>query len=219
MPALAKPLILCALLACAGCAKSSDVSEPRREHILAGPHGWIDVTVHAPAAAASAAASAAGPAVSAKTDEAPAKVLGMRLGVCRLEFLVNGESMLVDGGDLARADAAGNSLGYRFPVPAGALDTELHVSSCVGEPLQVKLPLTQAKDQLTTLEFDGKALALKAVGPYSPATLDTVHGDVGRLHARGQATDDTLANLTRLVFASVILNLVVLGVLFLRRRR
>ncbi len=206
MLAMTKPLILLALLVCAGCAKSSDISEPRRDHILAGPHGWIDLTVHAPAAAsapASASAAASGVPV-----------------ICAVDFSVDGETMTAGAYDLAHADAAGNPIGFRFPVPAGALKTQLVFNVCVGrESLKARLDVAQQKDQLTTLEFDGKTLALKAMQPYSPATLDTVHGDVGKLHDHGEATDGTLANLTRLVFASVILNLVVLGVLFLRRRR
>ena len=223
MSALTKSAITLALLACAGCAKPSDISQARRDHLLAGPHGWIDVTVHAPAAAASAASASASAAVHAAVTldgkDAPLKPADMRSGNCRLEFTVNGEVMMADDGNLAQADAAANPLGYRFPVPAGALDGALRISSCVESPLQVKLPLTQGKDQLSLLEFDGKALALKSVQPYAPATLDTVHADVARLHDRGDATDGMLANLRRLVFASIILNLVVLGMLFRRRRR
>ncbi len=140
--------------------------------------------------------------------------------MCAVDVAVDGETMAAGAYDLARADAAGNPIGFRFAVPAGALKTELMFSVCTGhEALRSRLDVAQQKDQLTTLEFDGKALALKAQQPYSPATLDTVHGDVGQLHERGDATDGVLANLTRLVFASIILNLVVLGVLFLRRRR
>lgn len=218
MPALTKSMIMLALLACAGCAKPSDISEARREHLMAGPHGWIDVTVHAPTPA-SAPASAPAQVVVKLSGKESLKVTDLRPNDCHLEFTVNGETMMVDYGNLAQADAAGNPLGYRFPVPAGALDTGLDISSCVDARLSVKLALAQAKDQLSLLEFDGKALALKAMQPYAPATLDTVHGDVGKLHEHGEATDGTLANLTRLVFAGVILNLVVLGVLFLRRRR
>ena len=219
MSALTKSAIALALLACAGCAKPSDISEARRDHLLAGPHGWLDVTVHAPAAPASTASAPVQVAVTPNGKDAPLKPADVRSGDCRLEFIVNGEVMMADDGNLARADAAGNPLGYRFPVPAGTLDSELHISSCVENPLQVKLPLTQGKDQLSLLEFDGKALALKSVQPYAPATLDTVHADVARLHDRGDATDGMLANLRRLVFASIILNLVVLGMLFRRRRR
>ena len=221
MPALRKPAIMLALLACAGCAKPSDISEARRDHLMAGPHGWVDVTVHAPVVASAASAAASVPVhVAAKVNgNAPLRPAVGRLGDCHLEFTVNGETMMVDDGNLAQADAAGNPLGYRFPVPAGALDTELSISSCVDAPLSAKLPLAETKDQLSLLEFDGKSLALKSMQPYAPATLDTVHGDIGRLHEHGDATDGTLANLTRLVFASIILNLVVLGVLFLRRRR
>ncbi len=228
MPAMTKPAILLALLACAGCAKPSDISEARRDHLLAGPHGWIDVTVHAPVAAsapASAAAAASAPASTRLHVDATLhgaalpRAADLHPDDCLLKFSVNGETMMVDDGNLARADAAGSPLGYRFPVPAGALDAELDILACVDKTLPVKLPLTQAKDQLSLLEFDGKALVLKSTQPYAPATLDAVQGDIGRLHERGDAADGMLATLTRLVIASVVLNLVVLAVLFLRRKR
>src|ERR1700712_2084278 len=107
MPLLPKSLILLALLLCAGCAKPSDISAARRDHILAGPHGWIDLTLHAPAAA-SAPVSANAPLAKA----------------CVMAFVVNGEPMMQESGDPAQADAARIPLGYRFVSPAGALHAE-----------------------------------------------------------------------------------------------
>lgn len=222
MPPTIKPLILLALLACAACAKPSDISESRREHILAGPHGWIDITLHAPTPAASTASAPAGAewvvpleGRKASAGSQPRKVSA----TCDLQFLVDGEQMVGESVDLRQPDAAGNAMGWRFPVPAGALKTEVDIDSCGPAGVQATLDVAQVKDQLSLLEFDGKALTLKSTRAYAPATLDTVHGDVGQLHERGEATDGTLATLTRLVIASVVLNLVVLAALLLRRKR
>lgn len=191
-----RSLILLALVACAGCTRASDA---RGDHILAGPHGWIDLTLHAPAPAGAASAA----------DGAPG---------CSVAFHVNGESMLSEMGvPLAKADAARSPIGYRFVVPAGTLATDLTVSNCVKTEVHAGLPVTLDKDHLALLAFDGKTLALTSNEPYQPATLDALRGDVAALHDHGAATDGTLSTLTRLVIASLVLNAVVL-VVALRRR-
>jgi hypothetical protein len=213
MPDLTKSVILLALLACAGCAKPNDIGEARREHILGGPHGWIDVTVHAPAAPASAAAATprAGRTGADPASDRPSPA-------CELQFVVDGESVLRETADLAQADATGHPMGWRFPVSTGARRTELDIQSCVADRLAATLAIDQRQDQLALVEFDGTALVLKATQLYVPATLDTVSRDVGRLDDRGAASEARLATLTHLVIASVALNLVVLAALFLRRR-
>lgn len=192
-------LLLLSLLAFAACTKASDA---RREHLLAGPHGWIDVTLHAPRGVA--AAEGAG----RPSGQAP----------CEISFLVNGEALLDETGDLAQADAANNPLGYRFMVPAGRLNSELTISRCVRE-LRLPLPLTMAKDHLALLEFDGQHLAVSATEPYAPSTLDAVHGEIARLQARAEAGDGALATLKNLTIACVALNAAVLAAVFLRRPR
>jgi hypothetical protein len=197
MHRLTKSLLVLTLLAAAGCTKADDA---RRDHLLAGPHGWIDITLKAPPAAKAAASAPAG---------APS---------CRMGLQVNGETRLDEVGDLVQADAAENSLGYRFVVPAGKLDTELRISNCVKDELRLPLPVALADNQLALLEFDGQTLALKSTGTYEPATLDAVRGDVARLHARTDAADATLSTLTRLAIASLVLNVVVILVALRRRK-
>jgi hypothetical protein len=194
----AKLLFVAALVACAGCTRASDA---RREHILAGPHGWIDVTVHAPKDAA--------PAGAARRTPGQAQ--------CAMQFLVNGEVLLDEAGDLAQADTAKNPLGYRFAVPAGTLNTELALSRCVKD-LRLPLPVTLDKNHLALLEFDGQRLRVAATEPWEPSTLDAVHGDVAKLQARSQADEGTLAALRKLGIACVLLNVAVLAAVFLRRR-
>jgi|GEM_PF-2172132 len=193
-----RPLLLLTLLAFTACTKASDA---RREHLLAGPHGWIDVTLHAPKDAAAASAS--------RTDGQ---------AQCAMQFLVNGEPMLDETGDLAQADAAKNPLGWRFVVPAGALNTELAISRCV-KALRLPLPVALEKDHLALLEFDGQRVSVTSNEPWTPSTLDGVHGDVARLQARAKASDETLDTLRKLAIACVLLNVVVLAAVFLRKPR
>jgi hypothetical protein len=210
MHLLPKSLILLALLACAGCAKPSDVTDAgvaRRDHILAGPHGWIDLTLHAPATASAPkeAASAARPTAD-----------------CQVAFTVGGEPMIEPSGDLAQADAAKSPLGYRFVVPAGRLDTRLTIAACVKIPVDLPLSLAIEKGHLTLLEFDGRALKVGATQAWEPTTLEDVNADVAKLHEHGAATDDALATLKALAIAGVLLNVVLLlggAVLMFRRRR
>ena len=193
-----RALILSCLAACAGCTRASDA---RVDHILAGPHGWVDLTLHAPAP----------DGVASAADGAPP---------CSVAFHVNGESMLSEMGvTLVQADAAKSPIGYRFVVPAGSLATDVTVSNCVKTEVHAALPVTLDKDHLALLAFDGKTLALTSNEPYQPATLDAVRGDVAALHDHGAATDGTLSTLTKLVIAGLVLNAIVLAVALRRRNR
>ena len=206
MRMLPKTSILLALILCAGCAKSSDA---RRDHVLAGPHGWIDITLHAPVAASAAVAGK------------PAASAGKPSRDCGTVFTVNGEAMLAESGDLARADAAKNPLGYRFVVPAGTLDTRLEITGCVKDGLERSLSVTMENDHLALLEFDGRQLALKSNEPYAPMSLETLHDEVATLQKGAEATDGALFKLTRLARLSVLLNVIlaVAAIVFAIRRR
>ena len=207
MRMLPKTVILLALILCAGCAKPSDVA--RRDHLLAGPHGWIDITLHAPVTASGAAAGK--PAASAAGLSAD----------CDLRFLVNGETMLRESGDLAQADAAKNPLGYRFVAPAGTLDLRLMIAGCVSDDVRQALSIPLEKDRLASLEFDGRQLALKSNEPYAPTSLDTLHDQVVSLQHGAEDTDGALFKLTRLARLSLLLNaiLVVAAIVFAIRRK
>jgi len=217
MHPLPKTLILLALIACAGCAKPSDVTDAsaaRRDHILAGPHGWIDLTLHAPAPASA-------PTSGTVTAPKAASVVDRSSTMCQMAFQVNGEPMIEPTGDLARADAAKSPLGYRFVVPAGALHAELTIAGCVPSRLSLPLSMTLEKGHLALLEFDGQRLAVASTQAWEPTRLEDVSADVARLHDHGDATDGALSTLTRLAIASVLLNVVVLlgaAVVAFRRR-
>ena len=198
MRLLIKPLLLFALIACAGCTRAS--GDARIDHILAGPHGWIDITLHAPALiAAKSAASAVG------------------LPSCSFRFGTNGETRLVERVDLAQADAAGTPVGYRFVAPAGALNTELALAGCTDE-LDVSLLVKLEKDQLALLEYDGHKLILKSTQPYAPTSLDGLHGEIAALQQRADGSDTAMSTLTKLAIASVLLNVVVIALVLARRR-
>lgn len=205
MRRLSKSLVLLTMLVCAGCAKPSDASDARRDHVLAGPHGWIDITLHAPVAA-SAPASASAATLSAS---------------CDVGFTVNGERQLRDSVDLAQADVAHNPVGYRFVVPSGTLNTTLSVSTCVKDELAMALSVAMEPEHVARLEFDGQHLALTSTEAWHPVTLEAVRSDVAALQAHGESTDGTLSTLTRLALAGVVLDVVVIAVvigLAIRRR-
>lgn len=222
MHPLPKILIPLALIACAGCAKPSDVTDAsvaRRDHILAGPHGWIDLTVHAPAPASAplsgtvSTPNAAGAKTASSVDRSST--------MCQMAFLVDGEPMIEPTGDLAQADAAKSPLGYRFVVPAGTLHAELTIWNCVEPRRSLPLSTTLEKGHLAMLEFDGHHLAVASTRAWEPTTLEDVNADVAKLHDHGDATDGALSILTKLAIASVLLNVVVLlgvAVVAFRRR-
>ena len=213
-----KPLLLFVLLACAGCTRASD--DARIDHILAGPHGWIDVTLHAPVAAS--AAGLALRSIEIKRDgknhvTANATATVAATTSCNISFKANGETRLIETADLAAADAAGVPIGYRFVVPAGALNTELGISGCISEQ-GLALPLKLEQDQLAVLEFDGRKLLLKSTEHFAPSTLDSLHGEVATLQQRADGHDAALSTLKKLAIASVLLNAVVIVLVLLRRR-
>ena len=187
--------VLLALLACTACSQASDA---RRDHLLAGPHGWIDLVLHAPVPAGPASAS------EARSE-------------CNLAFRINGEAMLDERGDLARADAASNPLGYRFIAPAGALDTEFTIASCA--VADIRLPVKLEADHLVHLEFDGHQLVQKSTEPWTPITLDGMSAQLSTLQEGAHATGGQVARLTWWILAALAVNLVVLAAVLLRRRQ
>jgi hypothetical protein len=197
MKAIYHVLAIAMLMACSGCSKAG-MSDARRDHILAGDHGWIDITVRAPVQAAGYDAQKA----------------------CMLAFSVNGETLIEEHAQLSRADENKMPIGYRIAAPAGALQTELAFSHCIKDGSTIKFPLKLEKDQLATVLFDGKELKLKSSDPYEPATLDWVRGELNKMRISGHGSDKTLEMLTMLALGSIGLNIMtMLFILFLRRGR
>jgi hypothetical protein len=84
------------LLACTAC-NGADISNARRDHLLAGEHGWIDLTLSAPSDA---------PDFDAATP-------------CLLTFALDQERLLGESAYLAPAAAGRAPLGFRLVAPSG----------------------------------------------------------------------------------------------------
>jgi hypothetical protein len=187
--------LLAVLLSSAGCR--AEMSDARRAHILAGSHGWIDLTLKA----------------------AP-KAVGFDAGKrCVVSFASNGERQLAEVADLARAEGGDQPYGYRFVVPSGALKTELTLDGCVPLPVVVTLPLALAKDHLARLVFDGSSLVLHSSAPYEPTSLEWVRGEIVKLHANNDASGAAVSRLTTIAIASLALNGLALLLFFFSRRK
>lgn len=195
MPPIPKWFAVTTLLACTAC-NGADISDARRDHLLAGEHGWIDLTLSAPTEA---------PGFDPATP-------------CLLTFSLDQERLLGESASLAPAGAGTAPLGYRLVAPAGKRQAELTVSACVKQAYVAKLALPLENKHLARLVFDGKTLQLRDSVPYEPTSLEWVRGEVLKLRASDAASGDALATLTKLAVASLLLNVLTLGYVFLKRR-
>jgi len=199
----ARVLIFLALAQCAGCSKA-ELSEARKNYLLARDHGWIDVVVQTPPAP--------------RGGENPPRE-------CTLTVMSNGESLLFESADFRAAAASGRPIGYRFPAAVGSQDLELRFARCLKDERVLRQKLDIKKDELVQLSVQGSALETGSATPYRPATLDGVSDSNERLRAQvetlaaatGQATSRT-STLSWLVVAALMSNVVTLLVLLLRRR-
>jgi hypothetical protein len=203
MSTQARVLIFLALVQCAGCSKA-ELSEARKNYLLARDHGWIDVVVQTPPAP--------------RGGENPPRE-------CTLTVMSNGESLLFESADFRAAAARGRPIGYRFPAAVGSQDLELRFARCLKDERVLRQKLDIKKDELVQLSVQGSALETGSATPYRPATLDGVSDSNERLRAQvetlaaatGQATSRT-STLSWLVVAALMSNVVTLLVLLLRRR-
>lgn len=188
-------LALFALILCSGCSKA-EISDARMRHLLAYDHGWIDLTVKA---------------------SPPNLVPEMK--ECMVALSVNGESFLLESANFAAANAKGNPIGYRLPVPAGQLDVELTYSMCVKKPFTVKQTLALPKDHLATITLEGAKLTLDSTSAYNPASLDGVRAQLDNVRAKADKTELRLSGIDTLVMACLGLNIAGLALLLWRRKR
>jgi hypothetical protein len=196
----ARLLVLVLGLLCSGCGKAG-MSDARMSHLLDADHGWLDLTVvsTAPAGAKPSAAT----------------------GDCALSLTVNGEQVLRESGDYVAATALGNSLGYRFPVPAGKLELMLDLAGC-GTPKSRTLhqTFTVSKDQLQSLTLQDGVLRAGEHSEYQPASLDEVRAQLKSVDAELAQTRQGLTAVSNLVWVCLALNaLLVLLLLVSWRRR
>lgn len=186
--------VLAILLSSAGCR--AEMSDARRDHVLAGNHGWIDLTLKAPPKAVG---------FDDKTN-------------CVVTFSSNGERQLMESAGMA-GEAGQAPFGYRFVVPSGKLKTELTIDACVPAPVVLTLPLGLPKDHLARLAFDGSSLVLEGSAPYEPTSLEWVRGEILKLHADNGSTDAAMSKLTTIAVISLALNVLALLVFFVTRRK
>jgi hypothetical protein len=166
-------------------------------HLMAGDHGWIDLTVKSPQ----------------PSKETP------RTKDCSVTFSVNGETLLREDANFIAADSNGSPVGYRFPAPSGKLDVELIYSLCVKEPFVIKQALNLPKDHLAMVTFDDRSLTIDSTSEYNPTSLDSVRSQLEGMRNDAADTDHRLSNTNSLVLICLALNVVALVLLLWRRRR
>lgn len=171
------------------------MSEARRHHILAGPHGWIDLTV--------------GPLAKEITLREERN--------CALSLLVNGESLIEEQGDPAAASAHGAPLGYRFPAPAGKLDLKLRYASCVEKPVEYTLNLELPQGRLATVQADNGVMRSVGLTPYDPATLDSLGVSLAQFGQQQRDSEQRFTWMVGALLALVLVNLA--GSIYLLRTR
>jgi hypothetical protein len=186
MRVVTSTMLLAVLLGSAGCR--AEMSDARRDHVLAGDHGWIDLTLTA----------------------APKTALYDPKKSCLVSFSSGGEHQFSESADLAQAAGSPNPPGYRVVVPAGKAQGELRLDACLPQPLVVTLPLDVAKDHLVRVVFDGAGLVLQGSTPYEPTTLEWVRGEMLTLRAANDTSTAAVSLLTTLAVASLALNVVAL---------
>ncbi len=160
----------------------------RLDHILAGPHGWIDLTI-----------------------KASPKMAGYdpKKG-CSVAVTSNGELMFAGGADLARFVDNPIPFGFRYAVPSGKSEAEVTIDGCVPKALSFALPLDLPENHLAHLVFDGSALVVASTEPFEPTSLEWVRGEIIKLHANNESAGDAVAGLTTIAKASLGLNLALL---------
>ena len=196
MRTIAKTVLCFILLACSGCGKA-EISEARRDHILAEDHGWIDLTLSGDA-----------PAGENKDDAR-----------CQIQLEINHESLLTEAVKYSKAEANQPLLGYRFPAPAGNLVAELEISYCVKDPVIVKLPISLEKNHLAKIRFDGKQMTLLGTTAYDPSTLDGLQSEVKKIQSSETVSSERLSTLMWLIIAVVVSNFFLLWLLLRKKGR
>lgn len=186
MKYLARLAILALLLSNTACAKRAD--DARAAYILAGDHGWLEVTLV--------------PASPPLEDNVP----------CAVWMAFNGEPMFSSDVSLGPATPGAPPLGYRVPAPAGKLTLEAEVTGCVPTKARATLPLDLAKDQLVKLDFDGRAITVRSTTVFEPATLESMREDVLKLQADSAVAAESTRNLGQMLKWTLALNALILAV-------
>jgi hypothetical protein len=148
-----------------GCAKA--VSPPRTDYILSKPHGWVEVTIkdeEIPAA----------PQEKGKEQTEPSPPY------CSLTVYHNNERFLSESlypiGDMPPYSL---DTGFRFPLPAGEGQLELHYFGCdvaqeKSENLIQNAPVFIDEGHVTPINFDGTSISVGVNYENKTATLESI---------------------------------------------
>jgi len=191
----AKLFVLSTLLLCSACGKA-EMSNARMNHLLAGDHGWVDLTIKS------------APSMQ-KQDTKD----------CSISLAVNGETVLRESADFSAASKNGSPIGYRFPAPTGKLDIALTYSFCIKDPFVIKQALDLQKDKLTNLIANDATLTIDGTSEYQPASLESVRAQLDTVRSDAANTEHRLSNTNTLVLFCIGLNLLAVALLLWWRRR
>ena len=134
-------------------AARAEMSQERRDYILAHPHGWVELAVD----------DAAIPQVPSSDEEHPGQV---RPAACSVHVNLGTETVVraaaYPSGDTAPYHAKS---GFRFPAPVGEARLRLSYSGCDVEggklaTVEAEARILVAENRVTTVTFDGTRLVV-----------------------------------------------------------
>lgn len=138
------------------CARSAraELSQERRDYILAHPHGWVEVVL----------VDRAIPQVPSSDEEHPGP---MRPVSCVVRVEIGGETF-VHGSAYPTGDAPPYRarIGFRFPVQVGGASVRLAYSGCDLEggklaTVEAEARIAVEADRVVELKFDGTHLSVQ----------------------------------------------------------
>jgi hypothetical protein len=184
LPSL-KFLAFLLLLLLSGCGRA-DISDERKNYILANEHAWVELSV----------------------DIAPQSI-EQTSSNCILEVTVNGERFLSEPLFPSGAIEKSIKTGFLFAAPAAKSEVTLNYSQCQKQPKVAAVSLDLPVDTLAKLKFDGTSISATAPVAYKPVTLSEVSNNLGRIESAQQENQATVAGqlsqLSKLVIALLIL--------------
>lgn len=153
-----KAVLFALLLALSGCGRA-EVSDARKDYLLAKEHGWVELTL----------------------DIAP-PLINPEAQKCVLEATINGETFLTEPLFPAGNPDKSIKTGFLFVAPAAQNTLVLDYSLCQKTPQQTSIKINLPTNNLVRLNFDGKTLTASAPESYTPASLATLNDKLQGLH-------------------------------------
>lgn len=176
------------LLSLSGCGRA-DLSEARRDYLLAGPHAWLSLSLDRHAAA------------------------GDHPG-CTLQASLDNEPLLSEA---LQASADGQlRRGWLLPVPAGKASLSVQLNDCGGSAIPASA-LSLDENHLLQITLSDQGLQSHDAGPWSPASLDAVQQHLDQLQADSSSALTRQQQYNKLLLGLIGL-LIALQLFSLRRR-